>query len=85
MSFKDRFTYAASALAVILSCAALTGCGTLGQGTTGAAASAVLGNLEHCEREYSGSLGLTGALVVNIKCPGKPYETGLEVVLPKAD
>jgi hypothetical protein len=65
----------------LLACAlTLSACSTL-QGQGGAETAAkVLGNLEHCSRDYTvviGSLGIPGGSL-NIKCPAKPYDSNLQ-------
>lgn len=64
-------TVLAGLLACILPLAA---CSSLGAGAGAGTASAVLGNLEHCDRDYMGDLGVTGgSMKVKIACKAKPF------------
>jgi hypothetical protein len=61
---------------LILACLSLGGCASV-PGASGSAdmAAKVLGNLEHCERQYIasvGGLGVPGGSL-SIRCPAKPY------------
>lgn len=50
----------------------LTGCSTVGPGNDDLALK-VLGNLEHCDRQYTMALGMgaSGSMIIN--CRAKPY------------
>jgi hypothetical protein len=54
--------------AVVLAALGLSGCASTSQ-------EAVLGNLEHCSRQYIGAVGglLPPSVSVSINCPPKPY------------
>lgn len=61
-------------LLILAACAlALAGCSTLGGNTNSDLALQVLGNLEHCDRQYTLALGVgaSGSLVIH--CRAKPY------------
>lgn len=53
----------------LLLCLALTGCAT----TNNDLALKVLGNLEHCDRQYTLGIGAGASGSMHINCPARPY------------